>query len=151
MIELSEAYGLSFPTFLKSTKQLVKLIVGTKLAEMPNSVLSWNLLSQSIFDTRSLHFWVLSSTNTQDFIIRLCQYTALETVGISFGYLKNGAGSIAIGGFRNFVAQELATTIAYNFTKIQAVTAIEKKVIAVLVGKKGRSIIPAILQLKGGS
>ena len=152
LIELSEAYGLSSPTFLKATKQLAKLIAGTMFAEVPNSGLSWNLFAQSIIDTRSLHFWVLSSTNPQDFIIRLCQYTALETVGISFGHLKNGAGAVAIGGFRNFVAQELAPTIACNSTKIQAVMGIEKKAIAIaaLVGKKGRSILPVILKLKGG-
>lgn len=152
LIELSEAYGLSYPTFLKASKQLGQLITGTMLAEVPNSGLRWNLFAQAIIDTRSLHFWVLSYKNPQDFIIRLCQYSALETIGISFGHLKNGAGAIAVGGFRNFVAQELAPTIHYNSTQIKAVMGIEKNAIAIyaLVGQKGRSILPVILKLIGG-
>ena len=70
------------------------------LAEVPNSGLQWNLFTQAIIDTRSLHFWVLSSINPQDFIIIVCRYAALKTIGISFGHLKNGVGAIAIGGFR---------------------------------------------------
>lgn len=152
LIESANAYGISYPTFLKASKQLGQLITGTMLAEVPNSGLSWSLLTQAIADTRSLHLWVLSYTNPQDFIIRLCQYAALETVGISFGHLKKGAGAIAIGGFRNFVAQELAPTIRFNSPQIKAVMGIEKNTIAIaaLVGKKGRSILPVIFKLIGG-
>ena len=73
-------------------------------------------------------------------------------VGILFGHLKNGAGAIAIGGFRNFVAQELAPTIRYNSNQIKAVMGIEKNAIAIaaLVGKKGRSILPVIFKLISG-
>lgn len=149
LIELSEAYGISF---LKASKQLGLLIIGTGLAEAPNSGLSCNLFAQAIIDTRSLHFWVLSYTSPHDFIIRLCQYAALETVGISFGHFKKGAGAIAIGGLRNFVAQELAPTILYNSPQIKAVIGLEKNAIAIalLVGKKGRSILPVIFKLIGG-
>ena len=114
--------------------------------------MSCSLLTQGIVDTRSLHLWVLSYTSPYDFIIRICQYAALETVGISFGHCKNGAGAVAIGGLRNFVAQELAPTILYNSTKIKAITGLEKNAIAIaaLVGKKGRSILPVVLKLIGG-
>ena len=63
LIELSEAYGLSYPTLLKASKQFGQLITGPMLAEVPNSGLHWNLFAQVIVYTRSLHFWVLSSTN----------------------------------------------------------------------------------------
>lgn len=96
LIESAKAYGLSYPTFLKASKQIRQLIIGTMLAEVTNSGLRWNLFTQAIIDTRSLHFWILSYTNPQDFLIRLCQYAALEAIGISFGHLKNGAGAIAV-------------------------------------------------------
>lgn len=129
-----------------------QLVTGTMFAEAPNSGLHWNLFTQAILDTRSLHFWILSSTNPHDFIIIFCQYTALETIGISFGHLNNGTGAIAIGGFWNFVAQNLVTTINYNSTQSKTVMGIEKNVtaIAALVAKKGRSILPVIFKLIGG-
>ena len=152
LIELAEAYGISYPTLIKASKQLGQLVTGTMLAEVLNSGLRWDLFAQAIIDTRSLHFWVLSSTNPHTFIIRFCQYAALETVRISFGHLNNGAGAIAIGGFRNFVAQNLAPTIFYNSTRIKAVMGVEKNAIAIaaLVGKKGRSVLPVIFKLMGG-
>ena len=63
LIELAESYGLSYPTFLKASKQLGQLRTGTMLAEAPNSGLSWNLFGQAIIDTRSLHFWVCNDSS----------------------------------------------------------------------------------------
>ena len=56
LIELVEIYGISYPTLIKTSKQLGQLITGTMLAQAPNSGLNWNLFTQAIIDTRSLHF-----------------------------------------------------------------------------------------------
>ena len=95
----------------------------------------------------------MSYQNKHDFVINLCQYVALERVGISFGHLTNVPGAIVIGGFINFAATELAQNIRYNSTNIQTVMGIEKNVIgiAAIVGKKGKSVLPTIFKLIGGN
>lgn len=75
---------------------------------------------------------------------------------MSFGHLKYGAGAIATGGFRNFVAQELAPAIASNATHVKRVLDIEKSTIALLAycSSKGktqcRTILEVIRKLRAG-
>jgi len=114
MLMSGEAYGLPLPIILITTKQLGQGVLGTRLVEAQSTGFTKDLLLQFAKDTRNLHLWVLSSLSPEDFALRFIQCLALETVGVSFGHLKYGAGAIAIGGFRNFVAQELAPKIAYN-------------------------------------
>ena len=56
LIESANAYGISYPTFLKAAKQLSQLVAGTMVTEITSNGLSWALLTQAITDTRSLHF-----------------------------------------------------------------------------------------------
>ena len=94
--------------------------------------MSWSLILQFGVDTRNLHLWVLSASSSEEFIIRFVQYISLENVGLSFGHIGRGAGAIGIGGFRNLLAQELKTSIAYNATHVKKALGIEKNIIAIL-------------------
>ena len=152
LLQVAESFGLSYPAFLRAAKKVSLLVTGTTLSEAQNSGLHWRIFAQTVFDTRFLHLWVLSFSNRTDFIIRLCQYCAIETVGLSFGHLNRGVGAITAGALRNFVAQELAPTISYDAKHIQKVLGIEKNAITLLaiIGKKGKSILPIVLKMMGG-
>ena len=102
LIQSANTFGIPFPIVLKAAKQFGQAIGGTAVCEITSNGASWAVLTQVFKDSRNLHLWVLSFTNPQDLIIRLAQYAALETVGLSFGNLGQGAGAIAMGGFRYF-------------------------------------------------
>lgn len=152
LMQIAHSYGISFPLFIKATKQVSKLIGGTAVSELTANGLTRNIFIQSFLDTRLLHLWVISSNCPTDFMTRLFYYVALESTGIKFGHLNGGAVAILGGGYRNMIANGLSSEILYNSTQVIKVLDIEKNAIkiAALIGKKGRKILPIVLGIVGG-
>lgn len=68
-------------------KQTTKAYFGTLFAEITNTGYTSLAMTRFFTDTRHLHLWVLSASSPEEFLLRLLQYTSLETTMVSFGHL----------------------------------------------------------------
>lgn len=134
-------------------KQAGKGYLGTLFAEISNTGYSGIAMTRFFTDTRNLHLWVLSAPTPEVFLIRLLQYTSLETVMVSFGHLGKESASVALGTLRTLGADNLAPVIAYNATRIKNVLKLENHIIQLAascssVGKE--KCLELLIKIRGG-
>ena len=114
LLEVSYSYSIPYPLLIATGKRVSLLVAGTTLSSWTGTGFRRSILSQSVKDTRNLNLWILSSTCPIEFILRVCSYSAIEAVGLSFGHLNLGAVGIGAAGLRNTISNELAKSIEYG-------------------------------------
>lgn len=133
--------------------QIAKGYFGTFVAEVSSTGLTQVAWTRFITDTRILHLWVLSARGPEEFLIRALQYVSLENTMISFGHLSNGAAGVAVGTLRSLASDSLASSIAYNTTRVKNILKAEHKIIALSAycGKVGKEkCLELLAKMRGG-
>lgn len=110
-------------------QNLGSLIAGTAISEVTDNGfnLKKSLFKLALQDTRTYHLWILSAGNDPVKLgVRLLQYSALETVGLSFGHLSSYSVALTVAALRHNIAKNLVKDIVPE--NVPLVLSVEAKI-----------------------